>query len=64
MLWSSQVVIDLINYSNSHIHVKNFEPVTSNGWLLIGFYNNPKTNRRQYSWVLISIINKDTKIPW
>lgn len=63
LLWNSDVDIDIINFSQHHIHARVNDPTQSTFWFLTRFYGNPDTNLRHESWDLLIRIGENTHAP-
>lgn len=54
------VEVELVNFSQYHINVCVAHEEKKTPWILIGFYNNPKTSKRQEYWSLLSTLKQIT----
>lgn len=63
LLWKQDVDLDIINFSQHHIHAKINNQASSKLWFLTMFYGNPNTNRRHESWDLFTKIKEYSKAP-
>lgn len=56
--------VELVNYSNHHIHIKVQSSSSNETGLILGFYRYPETHKRQASWSFFSRINPNSDLPW
>lgn len=63
LLWTQKDDLDIINFSQHHIHAKTNDPVGSKFLFKTDFYANLETSHRQESWELLTIISEYTKAP-
>lgn len=63
ILWQLEHEIEVINYSNHHIHLQIHLNNTDFKWFLIGFYDHPETSKRKETWALLSQIHQVGE-PW
>lgn len=57
ILWYKGVTLELINFSNYHIHTRVNFGFASNDYLLTGFYGILETSKRADSWHPLGRIN-------
>ena len=62
LFWTSDVVVDLQNYSLSHIDVKVTKGCKS--WRFTGFYGEPRTEQRHQSWRFMRTLNSIQHEAW
>lgn len=58
LFWKSDQPIEVVNYSNYHIHLKIHGPEATNQWFLTSFHGILKINKKPDSWELLSRINR------
>ncbi|KAK2662641.1 hypothetical protein Ddye_001215 [Dipteronia dyeriana] len=63
LLWSHNVVVDLVLYSQYHIDVK-VQSLCDNVWRLTGFYGDPVSSQRCHSWTLLRRLACMSPLPW
>lgn len=54
LLCHHEANIEIVNYSQYHIHAKVLKPETSQHLYANGFYTNPNTSKIHESWDLLS----------
>ena len=64
LLWSSDMNLEIENYSNFHIDAIITEPENGFSWRYTGFYGYPETHLREESWKLISFLNSQYCLSW
>ena len=64
LLWSSDMNLEIKNYSNFHIDSIITEPENGFSWRYIGFYGHPETHLREESWKFISFLNSQYCLSW
>lgn len=64
LLWSNEISLEIVNFSNHHIHSNIRESNSDMIWSLIGFYGIPETNKRVDSWKLLFRIQQHIEIRW
>ncbi|GLT46072.1 hypothetical protein SLA2020_198580 [Shorea laevis] len=63
VLWTEDVQIQLLSYSQSHIDME-IRDMTDFSWHLTGFYGHPETGRRHESWALLKSLKSSSTLPW
>ena len=63
LLWSNDVDVSLLSYSQFHIDVYM---VSHRGisWRLTDFYSHPQTAQRHHGWTLYRRLNGLSSLPW
>ncbi|XVE99180.1 hypothetical protein REPUB_Repub03eG0175100 [Reevesia pubescens] len=64
LLWTENVVIELLSYSASHIDVIIRDPTIHQDVHFTGFYGNPDIGRRKESWHLLRHLKNSSILPW
>ena len=65
LFWSHDVLVDLKNYSASHIDVSvKFKEQNSFQWRFTGFYAKAKRSERSASWELLRWLRTQSDLPW
>lgn len=57
ILWFEGIELEIVNFSNYHMHSKTMEDSIWVEWFLTGFYGIPETSKRVESWDLLKKIN-------
>ncbi|KAL5776412.1 hypothetical protein ACOSP7_009338 [Xanthoceras sorbifolium] len=63
LLWSNNVSISLVSFSNFHIDVQ-VGSQDNKIWHFSGFYGNPEASQRSHGWTLLRRLNSDSSLPW
>lgn len=65
LLWSSDVVLNVINYSSNHIHAC-IESVglSVRNWFISTVYGFSKTHLRHRTWSFLRRLNSKIDEPW
>lgn len=63
MLWKEESSLEVVNFSNQHIHTRVRELGCERNLFITGFYGSPITCRRVFSWSFLSSLNHST-YPW
>lgn len=64
MMWQSEDVVDIVNYSSNHIHIWVQSTTSGKFWMITGFYGYPEKCKRKASRSLLSQINPNNDSPW
>lgn len=64
LLWSNSSEIEIVNYSQFHIHAKVQDLYAITDGFITGFYGNLDSRKRQFSCELVPCINSETWQPW
>lgn len=64
LFWPNVIEIQIINYSNSHIHFRGHDDKIRKEVFITDFYGQPDTSKRSESWSLLSRINQGLDKPW
>lgn len=64
LLWSSEISVQILSYSQGHIDNKIFDVVYKYWWRFTGFYGNPDANNRRHSWDLMVRLHSLYNLPW
>lgn len=64
LFWKDQVSVELISFSNHHIHVKVILYGSTKPWWVTGFYGHPKTHSSVESRTLMTQLNPRPGHPW
>lgn len=64
MMWSDDIALEVVNFSNFHIHTSMKELDCGVGCFLTGFYSQPDTACRGDSWQLLAKITTDINRKW
>lgn len=62
MLWTENIFLEMINYSNHHIHARIREVGSENTQFIIGLYDSPNICSREASWSLLASLNHNTDL--
>ncbi|KAK3212073.1 hypothetical protein Dsin_016779 [Dipteronia sinensis] len=63
VMWKSDMVIDLLIFSQDHINMTITE-VGGKVWRLTGFYGRPERSLRCHSWTLLKRLVGMAHLPW
>lgn len=64
LLWREGTEVSFKSYSNSHIDVIVRKYPTSSMWHAIGFYGQPKIEKRNISWHLLEALKVQCDLSW
>ena len=64
LLWIKELKAEVRSYSRYHIDVRIEEVKKGRAWSFIGFYENPKTSKRQCSWEILQRLKTNNALPW
>lgn len=64
LLWNNDEEVKIMNYSNYHIHACLYLAEKNLYWSHIGFLSKLETNKRGYSWNLLSSVCSNHGQPW
>ena len=64
LLWSREINLDIMSYSNHHIDATISELSDAFKWRCTGFYGYSETHLRNESWNLLSFLNNQFSLPW
>jgi hypothetical protein len=64
LLWSTEVDVEIQNYSNRHINAKVCSTQSNFVWKLTGFYGHPEASKRIEAWQLLRFIARMDPSPW
>ncbi|XP_042974710.1 uncharacterized protein LOC122306347 [Carya illinoinensis] len=64
MLWKKEYAVELVNYSQHHIHMLVTEEEDQQQWFCTGFYGHPETSKRSSTWNLLSMIRPSFNQAW
>lgn len=61
---NEDTLLNIVNYSQYHIHSKVRQHESDVGFLLTSFYGRPNVSERLASWELLDKINQEKALPW
>lgn len=64
MQWNNEYIVEIVNYSQHHIHAQINDLESRVKWFLIDFYGHPKTSRIGEKWELLSPIRPSFDKAW
>lgn len=64
LLWKREIRVEIQTYSEHYIDAIIVPEGDSPRWRLTGFYGNPKTNKREESWSLLTRLARGNTLPW
>jgi hypothetical protein len=64
LLWSKAQLLDIYNYSRSHINAVVKDMDGNEQWRFTGFYGQPNSARREESWALLKHLRLFQPLPW
>jgi len=64
LLWSNSTLLEIYNYSWSHINVMVKDSDGNEQWKFTGFYGQPDSARRDESWALLQHLRIFQPTPW
>lgn len=64
LFWDSEITIQVLSSSPSHIDVLIKGVSKISWWHLTGFYGNPGTSKRVESWQLLNSLSIISHLPW
>ncbi|XWS23347.1 hypothetical protein CRYUN_Cryun28dG0005300 [Craigia yunnanensis] len=64
MLWSEEVNLKLISFSNNHIDMEVDAGLRTEQWRITGFNGEPNASRREELWTLLGNLAKQVNKPW
>lgn len=63
ILWNADIQVEVQTYSRRHISVWIVEE-NNRKWLLIGFYGQRDSSKRQESWKFLAALKPQDEIAW
>lgn len=63
MLWKEELSLEVVNFSNHHIHVKVRAEGCELDIYFTGFYGAPMTSNQDHSWALLTSLKRELD-PW
>ncbi|KAH9799959.1 reverse transcriptase domain-containing protein [Citrus sinensis] len=63
MLWSSDIDVKIVSYSQHHIDAEICEEGGSN-WRCTGVYGHPETAQKRHTWTLMKRLASLSSLPW
>jgi hypothetical protein len=64
LFWSSEVVMEIINFSRRHIYAKVLTAGRGLPWKLTSFYGHLEASKRHEAWSLLRFLASLTPSPW
>jgi exonuclease III len=64
LLWSSEISVEIQNYSQHHINAVIKAPINDAPWKFTGFYGHPVPTKRHITWSLLQILAQFDPLPW
>jgi hypothetical protein len=64
LLWTTEVDVEIQNYSYRHINAKVCSTQSNFVWKLTGFYGHPEASKRIEAWQLLRFIARMDPSPW
>lgn len=64
LLWKKEIQVEVQTYFEHHIDSIIMSEGDSPRWRFTGFYGNPKTNKREESWSLLTRLARGNALPW
>jgi hypothetical protein len=64
LLWSTEVEVEIQNYSYRHINAKVCSTQSNFVWKLTGFYGHPEAHKRIEAWQLLRFLARMDPSPW
>ncbi|XP_059446385.1 uncharacterized protein LOC132177924 [Corylus avellana] len=64
LFWTTEVRVDIQNYSRRHINAVVKEDGVAQGWKFTGFYGHPEVLKRKESWTLLRHLSSYQSSAW
>lgn len=61
--WKKELKVDVQSYLDSHIDAIVGQEEDGQQWRLTGFYGNPKTTKREESWLFLKRLSNLNSLP-